>query len=1084
MADLDSTIENYINRVLESTPSLQDLLELQALHARGVHPKTIARGMESRGTLADLLDMQASGARGLRAKLLRRILEQGGTLEDVLALHASTARGLRSKTPSREMDVEGAFPSLSAAGLREKRPSREMDVDGMFPPLSAQGLREKRPSRGIEVEWGLPALATPGLRSRDPRRVIEREGSLADLLDLHGAHARGLRARNPSRVVEPLILIPDLLDQMAGAGRLTTQSPTGQLHTVEFPFNGAWVPDEDALKIGLHNFASLQNMRYTNDGLEGVAGYSRITTTPMVSTPIGGIQLLRTVAGLTQSVVLVQAGVDIYQHTAVIPAAADFGSSIATVTAGGTATRFSHAPNAHILYANGVDTMIWGGGYRPVQAFINFDEANTFAHDFTLQLNNTLTDAAHRVTLVRDVAGPDIWLHIGSTRPLQGIGFTVSTANTSASTSAIGSWNGSAWAGVGGFADGTASGGITLAQTGNMTFTPDPAARVRFLYERLLYWYRVNIGATGTPDATIVLSYCSTDAPMQSVVDIWDGVERSPIWAGAVTRDYTLEILTPSSSATPIGADLYPGGGVFFLLGFEARQTALRIHMCADFPNTTVSTLAVSYWNGSTFTSVGTITDGTSAGGITFTRNGDITWNAPAGTTERVYVPSATFGTSSGGRTCYLYQLSFSVALDNIFHKVLVDTVTGIPAQRWNYLDPILPCVFPFHFAGRAMLVGFRGENERHRIEYSAVFQPDVWNGEQSSDHGKAIYIGAGGALTAGISLSNRYYGTQREIAVLLKSSETWVLEGASPDTFAIYQVSDVVGCPAVYSLTRAEIPVMVEQQALRNVAMWCSAKGPVMFDGATVLPMRFPQPDGAISSVDAYFNPADSRAVNTASWDTVVGWYDSTWGEYNLTLPSGSGQTVPNTWLVCDLRRRKWYRKIPTTSYPTAAIAVQDVSGNPYSYATINTGHLLRLENGLTWDGVDIAHLVDTVDTPLLGEQSPSIWDESLVRYGTAIVVAEAGATATLTCAHSPNGTETFTTWQTVTLLKETARWNRKTVGINLRAKTHQFRFSSTTNGTQRAPRLLGHAYLYRNERRLYPPSGLALIYTETWET
>ena len=44
-------------------------------------------------------------------------------------------------------------------------------------------------------------------------------------------------------------------------------------------FNGQWRPNSDPLKIEKGDFSTLQNLRYTDDGLEGVGGSSRINTT-------------------------------------------------------------------------------------------------------------------------------------------------------------------------------------------------------------------------------------------------------------------------------------------------------------------------------------------------------------------------------------------------------------------------------------------------------------------------------------------------------------------------------------------------------------------------------------------------------------------------------------------------------------------------------------------------------------------------------------------------------------------------------------------------------------------------------------
>jgi len=50
------------------------------------------------------------------------------------------------------------------------------------------------------------------------------------------------------------------------------------LFTLSSMFQGQWLPALDPLKIGKDNFRTLRNMRYTDDGIKGVDGYSDINT--------------------------------------------------------------------------------------------------------------------------------------------------------------------------------------------------------------------------------------------------------------------------------------------------------------------------------------------------------------------------------------------------------------------------------------------------------------------------------------------------------------------------------------------------------------------------------------------------------------------------------------------------------------------------------------------------------------------------------------------------------------------------------------------------------------------------------------
>jgi len=839
------------------------------------------------------------------------------------------------------------------------------------------------------------------------------------------------------------------------------------LYAYSILFTGAWVPDDDPTKVGEPHFADLQNLRYTNRGLEGVQGYTRLTTNPLARPALrSGIHFLPVVGGTPTSILLVQAwnagltNSAVYQHLTTIPNAGDFETTaLWTDSPGAGLGRFAHGPDGTVLYTNGVDTTVWGGTRARIAAFINYDDPDTtFRYDVTERMQNISTASHSLVTLIRDAAN-DIWLLIGSVRPIQGIRFVVQTANTGASTSTVEEWNGSAFALVAGFVDGTAVGGVSLAQTGSMTFTSTvTTARVSVHDNRLLYFYRVRVGATGTPDAGIQLSHCTVDAPWQPIVDIWDGVERTPIYAQALARDYTFEILTPSSVSAPQVMPL--GGGGAFDVTFETQQTAIFVRMLGDQVNGNAGVLSVLYWNGTAFVSVGTVTDGTSSGGVPLSRSGIISWNAPPLTSEYVYTGPPGF-VSNGGRPGYFYTIASNAPFSA---TVSIDTVAGIPAQRWNAQNPIPGYRFPFMFGGRSMLAGAVDTNELHRIDYAAPGTPHGWNGEQSSDAGKAIYVGDQTPITAAVEFANRFTQNLTAFALVHKAFETWVLQGNTPETFTTFRLSTSVGNPAPLSLAVADIPFAADQEVVRTVAIWCAANGPVMSEGSVIVPLRFPQPDGSISSVDAYFrDPAqDSRGVNTAALANIRGWYDPQWNEYNLLVPSGSAQTTGNTWLVADLRRRKWYRKVPST-YPQIVIPVTSATGATHMYGGIDTGHLVRLEFGATWDGTSIAHLVDTADVPY----RDNVWDVARLRYIKVLAVRETGNAASLLVGHAADSSGSFTTIATVPLVGGTTRYQKVTAAVNRLGLTNQLRLAVTTDDKQRAPQLLGVGLLVGVERQ-----------------
>ncbi|GAG29857.1 unnamed protein product, partial [marine sediment metagenome] len=136
--------------------------------------------------------------------------------------------------------------------------------------------------------------------------------------------------------------------------------------------------------------------------------------------------------------------------------------------------------------------------------------------------------------------------YIGSPRPLSSVIIYISTANTTAGTLTLDYFDGSDWAGTASFVDGTASGGVPLAQDGTLTFTStESTAKPSIIDGIVLYWYRLKITEC---DATTSLYYMTIGSPMQTIKDTWDGIERPVLsfkrWynTNAVYEDYTTNV--------------------------------------------------------------------------------------------------------------------------------------------------------------------------------------------------------------------------------------------------------------------------------------------------------------------------------------------------------------------------------------------------------------------------------------------------------------------------------------------------------------------------------------------------------------
>jgi hypothetical protein len=127
---------------------------------------------------------------------------------------------------------------------------------------------------------------------------------------------------------------------------------------------------------------------------------------------------------------------------------------------------------------------------------------------------------------ITDFSPPDApyfasnYVLIGTTRPADGVKFTVADGNGETAALSVSGWNGSSWVNVKD-TDNTTG----LASTGTLTFTSNiTSSKPRYLNGQVLYWYYITLD-TGT--ATV--SRITADLPWQRIRNLYDGTLRKPL---------------------------------------------------------------------------------------------------------------------------------------------------------------------------------------------------------------------------------------------------------------------------------------------------------------------------------------------------------------------------------------------------------------------------------------------------------------------------------------------------------------------------------------------------------------------------
>jgi len=145
-------------------------------------------------------------------------------------------------------------------------------------------------------------------------------------------------------------------------------------------------------------------------------------------------------------------------------------------------------------------------------------------------------------------------LYIGTVRPIQGVKFYVGTPNTNTASVSGYYWDGDSWVGLSSLVDGTSATSKTLAQTGTVSFsTTVGAAKERGIKDNFAYYFYFLFA--GISSGTTI-TYCTVDAPVQNLVDIWDGTPRTCLQFYKATSSAYTDLTTHISSAYPYSSSL------------------------------------------------------------------------------------------------------------------------------------------------------------------------------------------------------------------------------------------------------------------------------------------------------------------------------------------------------------------------------------------------------------------------------------------------------------------------------------------------------------------------------------------------
>jgi len=471
---------------------------------------------------------------------------------------------------------------------------------------------------------------------------------------------------------------------------------------------------------------------------------------------------------------------------------------------------------------------------------------------------------------------------------------------------------------------------------------------------------------------------------------------------------------------------------------------AFRWNMIGDKVNTVDSAITIYYFNGNKDVTVGMVADSTTTSlQLRFLgQTGLTSWNPPGQYEEARQ--------TRFGKTGYFYKITGTATLTGTAgatEDLIVDTVYGIPAQK-----TVKPFKFPSQYKNMALLCGCTEGKEGHRVDYSMPNSADVWNGELSSMDGlQSLYFGGTDELMGGINIYNRFGASLFSSWLALKKTQTFLLNGNSPEDFKIFPISYNVGLAAPLTLTGAEMGYQMATDVNRNIALWLSYSGPALFDGAVMAPIR---------GIDSFFDSTESTCINFDYIDKAFAFYNQQYAEWHLLFPSGES-AVCNKWVVYNLSQKRWFEIVPA-KYPQCAWPVTDENGVTYIYAGCSDGFVIRLENGPTWDGTGIAQVIETGDFSLSG----NVWNVDLMRR-IKLIVKNINEDVNVALTHYADTDSSGTALASVNLKPGgTKRLITDTQPINLQGVFHRLKFSATTTTTEKGVQPIVWGCQYRKVR------------------
>jgi hypothetical protein len=639
------------------------------------------------------------------------------------------------------------------------------------------------------------------------------------------------------------------------------------------PVQGGCITAIEKSSIPFGGLSQLQNMRNRHPGFQQRGGQRKLAEADGTNKVMTLYQFQKTIVEEQHFYAQMSDG-DILEATSQPPAvtAGPFGEEAFSGSVNQIPASWGVMDDV-LLHSNGVDQhKIYGGTSSSIEKLYvhkgsTIRSVPVIGEDYSVQIS--IDDDTEAILDALDTQANGHCVFFRTPLPVKSVNLTVSSPNGNASVGSIYySKSDGSWAAASGFADATAVGGATLAQTGAMSWTMPTDIIPRYLYGSCGWWYQLRVSAA--LDAEVRITQVTYDTSWLDLENVWNAVVQ---YAVEVQVEGTDTDTWETYAAGAIDVSVLPTGNKIMIATTDPVE-GIYIDPGAT-PNQTGTTLtSLKYWDGSSMVSVGAVEDNTNgmsnAGWIKFKRN-------PAHPHQ--------FGTSQ--YHAFWYELIWSAEIQD-------DTIVTVMVMPYFDVSELGKSKTNVVWKDRAC---YSFNRWPAYIYVTQKDSPMVLNG---SDYG--ILKAGDGRANAVVNMKrfhNELMVWQEEKGV--EGGCVTLFEGYSPATFGKLVLSSKIGSMNAKSVAIVDgvLTATATDETIKTLAFFLSRYGVCVTDGRTI----------SIISDDIrnYFDPTKDECIRRGYEQEMWLEHDTQDNVIRMGLVSGSDATLPNIFPVFDLVTKKW---------------------------------------------------------------------------------------------------------------------------------------------------------------------------------